>query len=159
MAFLSGDVRKENAVFLLVLAPIVLRLWYEAVVWRLEQGPQMLGFQVLHLAAGGAFAPVLAPIFLISFLAVYAYLLWVIVVVILRFVPKVRRGLSNVHLAVAGALSYLAFGYIAGFLQREDLPREALLAGSFLLTLLVLVAAWLVYSGFRRKAHDANVAV
>ena len=62
MAFLSGDVRKANAIFLLVLAPILVRLWYEAVVWRLEQGPQMLGFQVMHLAAGGDFAVVLAPL-------------------------------------------------------------------------------------------------
>jgi hypothetical protein len=53
MAFISGDVRKTNGVFLLILSPVMVRLWYEAVVWRIQSGPQMLGFQVLHLAAGG----------------------------------------------------------------------------------------------------------
>jgi hypothetical protein len=159
MAFLSGDVRKTNAVFLLMLLPIIVRLWYEAVVWRLEQGPQMLGFQVLHLAAGGAFALVVAPILLISYFVVYVYLLWVLAVVILRFVPRGRRGLANVHQAITGALAYIAFGCVANFLQNGNLSREEIIGGALLLTLPVSIAAWLIYSGIRMNTNGSNIAV
>jgi hypothetical protein len=156
MAILSGDIRKTNAVFLMVLAPIIVRIWYEAVVWRLDQGPQMLGFQVLHLAAGGEFAPVLAPLLLCSFLAVYVYLFWVIVVVVLRFIPRARRGLSNVHLAGAGALLYVVFGLVADFLQSKDLSRLVLVGAAVLLSAVVFVFGWLIYIGFKgKRAHIA----
>jgi predicted secreted protein len=156
MTFFSGDIRKANAVFLLVLAPIILRLWYEAVVWRLEQGPQMLGFQVLHLSAGGAYAPVLAPVFLFSFLAIYLYLLWVLVLVVMQFIKRAHPGPSNVRLAVVGALSFIAFAYAADYLQTDNLSRELIWGGAFLLTLIVVVDAWLIYSGLIKTIHGTT---
>jgi len=159
MTLISGDVRKANAVFLLVLTPIVLRLWYEAVVWRLEQGPQMLGFQVMHLAAGGPYAPVLAPVLLVSFFAIHIYFLWVLALVVLRFIPRARRGLTNVRLAVAGVFSYLAFAYVADFLQADDLSQVFVLGGALVLTLVVFVFAGLIYYGLRRVRYEGNGAV
>jgi hypothetical protein len=67
--------------------------------------------------------------------------------------------MSNVHFPVAGALCYIGFAYVADYLQTENLPRELILGGAFLLTLVVLVTAWLIYSGFRRGSHVANRAV
>ena len=149
MALLSGDIRKVNAIFLLVISPIIVRIWYEAVVWRLERGPQMLGFEVMHGAAGGPFAVALAPLLLFSLLAGYVYLLWVIVVAALRLIFR-RRQIFNVHFAAVGALCYIAFAYMADYLQADGLTHAGLLRGAFLLTMIVLAMAWLIYSGFRK---------
>jgi hypothetical protein len=61
----------------------------------------MLGFEVMHGAAGGAVAAVLAPLLLLSLLAGYMYLLWVLVIVALRLVSR-QRQLINVHFAAGG---------------------------------------------------------
>lgn len=155
MAVLSGDIRKANAIFLLVLTPIVVRIWYEAVVRRLERGPQMLGFEVVHGAAGGALAVILAPLLLFSLLAAYIYLLWVIVVLALRLIPR-QRQFINAHFAAVGALCFIAFGYITDHLQGDSLSHTGLLRGAFVLTVIVLIMAWLVYSGFRKSPRAAT---
>jgi hypothetical protein len=149
MAFISGDVRKSNAAFLLTVVPILVRLWYEAVVWRLEQGPQMLGFQVIHMAAGGSLAPVLGPLLLISFFALYVYLFWVAVLVLRRLIPGVRGKLFGVRLVGGCAILLVAFMAIADYLQQDELSKFSLLGGAFLLTACLFAAVALSYTGYR----------
>jgi hypothetical protein len=52
MSFWSVNLNRVNAIFLLLVTPIVVRFWVEAVVWRLERGRQMLGFSLIHGGAG-----------------------------------------------------------------------------------------------------------
>lgn len=154
MALLSGDARRVNATFLLVLAAIILRLWYEAVIWRIEQGPQMLGFQVMHFAAGGDFRTVLAPLLFFSFLAVYAYFLWAIWLGMSWLIPRKRKNLSNAHTAVIGVSCYVGYGATANTLQAEGLSQGVLLSGAALLTVFVFIFGWLIYFGFRKEGEN-----
>jgi hypothetical protein len=156
MALLSGDVRRANAVFLLVLAPLIVRIWYEAVVWRLQRGPQMLGFEVLHGVAGGL---VLGPLFLITLLVGYAYILWAFLLFVLQFIPAAARHFANMRLPVIGAFSYWVFFYVADLLQASDLSRTQVLLGAAVLMLIALAFVWLIYIGFRKAKVAREHAV
>jgi hypothetical protein len=151
MRFLTGDLRSTNAYFLLVVAPMMPRIWYEAVVWRLQHGPEMLGFQLMH--RGGLLAAVVS----ISLFATSIYIYWCILVSILHLISKSRREIYRIQYCCIGAICVVLFAYIADSLQQSQLTHEAIYAGAGAMAALALVIGWLVFAGFRRGGrHSAS---
>jgi hypothetical protein len=149
MSLLSGNLGRVNAIFLLLVTPIVVRFWIEAVVWRLERGRQMLGFSLIHGGAGWMTVPLL-----LSFAVIWIYALWVIVVIVLWAFPGPRRKMANPQRAVLGGVSVFLFFEIADFLQRE-ISMGVVLIGAAAMTALACVIGWLIYAGFRRQSYPS----
>jgi hypothetical protein len=149
MMRLSGNLGRVNAILLLLVAPIVVRVWIEAVVWRLQRGPQMLGFSLLHGGAGWLSVPLL-----LSFLAISVYSLWVIVVMTLWAIPASRRKIVQPHFVLLGGASLCVFMLIAQLLQ-QDMRAPLVWLGAAGLTALVGTMGWLTYAGFRRDEKGA----
>jgi hypothetical protein len=152
MAFLSGNIKSTNAVFLLALLPIMLRLWIEAVVWRLERGPQMIFFSLMHGDAG-----LLTPVLIASLLAIYVYWLWVAVIIVRWLIPKFRSTIHGVAAAFVGGVTVFAFFETGTFLQTR-LADTALYATVALMSLLGLVALGLITVGVRDLRKKTGVA-
>lgn len=152
MTIVSGTFRKTNAILLAFLLPILLRFWVEAVIWRLNGGPQMLGFSFMHGGAGW-----LTPVLIASFLATYVYFLWVVYVVFRWLIPALRRRDSGHYLPLLGAGAVILFFVVADYLQKELIP-VALVIGVILLSVLILAVAGFVFFGLKDVQSD-NVTI
>ena len=133
---------RVNAILLLLVAPIVVRFWVEAVVWRLERGPQMLGFSLAHGGAGWMTLPLI-----LSFLAIWIYAVWVVIAVVLWAIPRSRPRIAKPHRVVLGGVSLIAFFGIADFLQ-ADMSIAIVLLGAAAMSAFVGAIGWLIYAGF-----------
>jgi hypothetical protein len=138
----SKSLTRVNAILLLLLAPIVVRFWVEAVIWRLERGPQMLGFSLAHGGAGWMTLPLI-----LSFLTIGIYAVWVVVVIVLWALPLSRGKIAKPHRVVLGGVSLFAFLKIADFLQ-ADMSTAIVLMGAAAMTTFGGAIGWLIYAGF-----------
>lgn len=127
-----GGIANANGVLLLATLPFLLRIWLEAVVWRIDDGPQMLGFSLMHAGAGAFTVPLL-----ISLLAVVIYLFFALVVAALSIVPSIRARMLGTRWVIFGGLGVFGFEWLAGYLQ-SDLSAGLLYAGAFVLSAIVL---------------------
>ncbi len=160
MAFLTGDIRRANAIFLSMLAPITIRIWYEAVIWRMEQGPQMLGFQVMHLAAGGPYATIVAPVLLFSLMAWYVYAGWIVLIAVLGIVRQESQKPRNLRHAFFGGVLYIAFMLQADALQSQDFSEVGLWMGVTGLSCLGIALLSLGIVGFTKNPiGNARLAI
>jgi hypothetical protein len=141
-----GSVAKTNAGLLLLTLPFLLRLWVEAVAWRLERGPQMIGFSLAHGGAGVLTVPLL-----ISLLANLVYWLFVVIVVVLWLVPPVRARMDGVGLALLGGIGTFGFQALATLMQ-NDLPTVVLYAGAVAMSVLLVSLVAVIVASLRRKA-------
>lgn len=130
--------------------PAVLRFWMEAVIWRLNGGPQMLGFSLFHGGAGW-----LTPVLVVSFIATYLYFLWIASVGFRWVIPALRKrnGGHYVPLLAAGAI-YLFF-LLADQLQKNLAPA-VLAIGAILLSALVLVITGFVFYGLKNTERGSG---
>ena len=140
-----GSVARTNAGFLLLTLPFLVRLWVEAVAWRLERGPQMIGFSLAHGGVGVFTVPLLLSLF-----ASLMYWLFVAVVAVLWFVPSVRARMDGALLVVLGGVGTFGFQALATFMQNE-LPIAVLYAGAVALSALFVFLVAVTVSSFRRK--------
>ena len=138
----SKHLTRVNAILLLLLAPIVVRFWIEAVLWRLARGPQLLGFSLAHGGAGWMTLPLI-----LSFLTIWIYAVWVVIVVLLWAIPQSRGKIAKPHRVVLGGVSLFAFLTIADFLQ-GDVSIAILWVGAAAMSALVCAMGWLIYAGF-----------
>jgi hypothetical protein len=138
----SKSLTRVNAILLLLVAPIVVRFWVEAVVWRLQRGPQMLGFSLAHGGAGWMTLPLI-----LSFLTIWIYAAWVVIVVVLWAIPLFRGKIAKPHRVVLGGASLFAFLEIADFLQ-ADMSTALVLMGAAAMSTCVCAIGWLIYAGF-----------
>jgi hypothetical protein len=143
----SKSLTRANAIFLLVLAPIVVRFWIEAVVWRLERGPQMLGFSLAHGGAGWMTLPLI-----LSFLTIWIYAVWVALVIVLWAFRASRGKIAKPHHVALGGVSLFAFLEIADFLQ-ADLSTAIVLMGAAAMGAFACAIGWLIYAGFYPTAE------
>src|SRR4030042_6161020 len=144
MSLISGSFKRTNAIFLLLLLPILLRFWVEAVLWRLKEGPQMLGFQLMHGAAVW-----LTPVLFLSILATFTYYLWVAFVCVRWLIPTFRKQDRHHLWPLIGGGAVFLFYIVANFLQLKDLSPVQLYGNAVVLSLLVLVTVGLVFFGFK----------
>ncbi len=140
-----GKVTTANAALLLLALPFLLRLWVEAVAWRLERGPQMLGFSLAHGGAGALTVPLL-----ISLLANFVYWLFVAVVGVLWLFPTVRARLAGTALVLLGGTGTFGFQALATYMQ-NDLPTGVLYTGAVALSVLFVFLLAVTVVSFRRK--------
>ena len=138
---LPKDLTRTNAILLLLLAPIVVRFWVEAVVWRLERGPQMLGFSLAHGGAGWMTLPLL-----LSFLTIGIYAVWVVIVFVLWAIPLSRGRIARAHRVLLGGVSLFAFLAISDFLQ-ADISTAIVLLGAAAMGTSACAMGWLIYIG------------
>ena len=143
----SRSLTRINAILLLLLTPIVLRFWVEAVIWRLERGPQMLGFSLAHGGAGWMTLPLI-----LSFLTIGIYAVWVVIVIVLWAIPASRGKIAKPHRVVLGGVSVFAFLAIADFLQ-ADMSTTIVLMGAAAMSACVCAIGWLIYAGFSPTAE------
>jgi hypothetical protein len=152
MAQLSASLGRVNAVLLLLVTPFIVRIWVEAVVWRLLRGPQMLGFSLLHGGAGWMTLPLV-----LSFLTIYVYALWVVFIIVLWTIPASRKRITKPQLVVLGGGSVVVFFLIADFLQRV-MNLGLVFAGAAAMTAIVCLIVWLIYAGFRSHRRVGTAA-
>ena len=141
-----GSVAKTNAGLLLLTLPLLVRLWVEAVAWRLDRGPQMIGFSLAHGGAGVLTVPLL-----ISLLATLVYWLFVAVVAVLWLVPSVRARMDGIVFVLVGGIGTFGFQALATVMQ-NDLPVGVLYAGAIVLSALLLFLVAVTVASFRPKA-------
>lgn len=146
-----GKVAMVNGAFLLLTLPFLLRLWVEAVLWRIDRGPQMLGFSLMHGSAGVLTVPLV-----ISWLAIYAYWLFVVAVLMLWIVPALRGRMVGISLVLLGGVGTVGIQALAAYMQ-SDLPIGALYTGGFLLSALVVFLVIVAIASLRLKT-GARVA-
>jgi hypothetical protein len=146
----SKDLTRINAILLLLLAPIVVRFWVEAVVWRLERGPQMLGFSLAHGGAGWMTLPLL-----LSFLTIGIYAVWVGIVIVLWAIPLSRGRIARAHRVLLGGVSLFAFLTISELLQ-ADISTAIVLMGAAAMSMSVCAMGWLIYAGFYPTAETRS---
>jgi uncharacterized protein with PQ loop repeat len=132
-----------NAAFLLLTLPFLLRLWFEAVVLRIDSGPQMLGFSLVHGGAGALTIPLM-----ISWVATYIYWLFVIAVAALWLFPTVRARIVGTPHILLGGVGTLAVQALALYMQ-SDLPTFLLYAVAFLLSVIVMLLAVVAAASLR----------
>ncbi len=137
----SKSLTRVNAILLLLVAPILVRFWVEAVIWRLERGPQMLGFSLAHGGAGWMTLPLI-----LSFLTIWIYGVWVVIVIVLWAIPPFRGKVAQPHRVVLGGVSLFAFLAIADFLQAE-MSTAIVLLGAVVMSAFVCAIGWLIYAG------------
>jgi hypothetical protein len=147
----SKTLTRVNTILLLLLAPIVVRFWIEAVVWRLERGPQMLGFSLAHGGAGWMTVPLI-----LSFLTIWIYAVWVVIVIVLWTLPASRGKIAKPHRVVLGGVSLFAFLTIADFAQ-ADMGTAILLTAAASMTALVCAMGWLLYADLNVTAEPRGV--
>jgi hypothetical protein len=147
MNVLRGDLTRTNGLFLLCTTPLLVRIWIEAVVWRLRQGPQMVGFQLLHMAAGYWTVPLL-----LSLLILWLYELWAAVVGVRALVPAWRHLASGKRFIALGVASVFLFFYVGDLIQSELTPA-AIYAGAAAMGALFLLVLWVA---LRRSAAPAR---
>ena len=138
---------KVNAVFLLLVLPFFLRLWIEAVVWRIERGPQMLGFSLIHGGAGTFTAPIV-----LSYLSMFLYWMFVAAVALMWLFPSVRKQMAGTKLIIFGGTSTFAFVVVAEYMQTE-LPVAVLYLGALALSALACLFLWLSFLSFREPEN------
>ena len=143
----SESLTRVNAILLLLLAPIVVRFWVEAVIWRLARGPQMLGFSLAHGGAGWMTLPLI-----LSFFTIGIYAAWVVIVIVLWAIPPFRGKIAKPHRVVLGGVSLFAFLAIADFLQ-ADMSTAIVLMGAAALSTFVCAIGWLIYADFYPTAE------
>jgi hypothetical protein len=137
MNVLHGDLTRTNGLFLLCTTPLLVRIWIEAVVWRLYEGPQMLGFQVQHLAAGYWTVPLFA-----SLLVYWLYQLWAVIVG-LSALPSSRRASTSGKRFIALGFGATFLFFFVGDLMQSEIPRTAIYAGAAVMIGLFLFVVWL----------------
>jgi hypothetical protein len=142
-----GSVARTNAGLLLLTLPFLARLWVEAVAWRLERGPQMIGFSLAHGGAGAFTVPVL-----ISLLATLVYGLFVAVVALLWLIPPMRARMDGTVFVLLGGIGTFGFQALAALMQ-NDLPVSLLYAGAAALSALFVLLVAVMVASFRRKAR------
>ena len=147
----SESLTRVNAILLLLLAPIVVRFWVEAVIWRLARGPQMLGFSLAHGGAGWMTLPLI-----LSFLTIGIYAVWVVIVIVLWAIPRSRARFAKPHHAVLGGVSLFAFLEIADFLQ-ADMSTAMVLLGAAAMSTFACAMGWLIYAGFSPSAETQRL--
>jgi hypothetical protein len=131
---------------LLLALPFLLRLWVEAVAWRLERGPQLLGFSLAHGGAGVLTVPLL-----ISLLAHFVYWVFVAVVGVLWLLPALRVRMAGTVLVLLGGIGTFGFQVLATYMQ-NDLSSSVLYAGAVGLSALLVFLVAVTIVSFRRKA-------
>jgi hypothetical protein len=146
----SRSLTRVNAILLLLLAPIMVRFWVEAVIWRLERGPQMLGFSLAHGGAGWMTLPLI-----LSFLIIWIYAGWVVVVIVLWAIPRFRGKIAKPYRVVLGGVSLFAFLAIADFLQ-ADMSTAIVLMGAAAMNTCACAIGWLIYVGFYPTAETGG---
>ena len=146
----SGLVAKVNAAFLILILPFFIRMWIEAVVWRIQRGPQMLGFSLIHAGAGIFTIPIMA-----GFLALFLYWIFVGVVVVLWLIPAVRRKMAGTLWVVLGGAATWAFDTVADYLQRE-LPFAVICLGALVLSALLGSFVLLAVLSLRKPRNVAG---
>jgi len=137
MNLFRGDLRRTNAVFVLCAVPLLVRVWIEAVGWRLSRGPQMVGFSLMHGGAGYWTIPLIA-----SLLAIQIYMLWAAAVAIRSIHPVWRSEASGKRLIALGLASIWLYLYVGDSMQVE-LPPALLYLGALGMTVLLLGLVWL----------------
>jgi hypothetical protein len=147
----SESLTRVNAIFLLLLAPIVVRFWVEAVIWRLARGPQMLGFSLAHAGAGWMTLPLI-----LSFLTIGIYAVWVVIVTVLWAIPRSRGKFAKAHRVVLGGVSLFAFLGIAESLQ-APMSTALVLLGAAAMSTFVGAIGWLIYAGFSPTRPDPKM--
>jgi hypothetical protein len=147
----SKALTRINAIFLLLLAPIVVRFWVEAVIWRLARGPQMLGFSLAHAGAGWMTLPLI-----LSFLTIGIYAVWVVIVLVLWAIPRFRGKFAQPHRVVLGGVSLFAFFGIADFLQ-ADMSTALVLLGAAAMSMFACSMGWLIYAGLYPTAETQGL--
>jgi hypothetical protein len=147
----SKGLTRTNAIFLVLLAPIVVRFWVEAVVWRLARGPQMLGFSLAHGGAGWMTLPLI-----LSFLTIGIYAVWVVIVLVLWAIPQSRRKFAKAHRVALGGASLFAFLATADFLQ-ADMSTAIVLLGAAAMSTCVCAIGWLIYAGLFPTAEPQGL--
>ena len=147
----SKNLTRVNAILLLLVAPIVARFWVEAVVWRLERGPQMLGFSLAHGGAGWMTLPLI-----LSFLAIWIYAAWVVVAMVLWAIPRSRRRIAKPQRVVLGGVSLYAFLEIADFLQ-ADMSTAIVLLGAAAMSAFACAIGWLIYADLSPTAETQSL--
>jgi hypothetical protein len=140
-----GRVTTANAALLLLALPFLLRVWVEAVAWRLERGPQMLAFSLAHGGAGVLTVPLL-----ISLLANFVYWLFVAVVGVLSLFPNVRVRMAGTVLVLLGGIGTFVFQALATYMQ-NDLPTGVLYTAAVALSVLLVFLVALTVVSFGRK--------
>jgi hypothetical protein len=147
----SKSLTRVNAILLLLLAPIVVRFWVEAVIWRLARGPQMLGFSLAHGGAGWLTLPLI-----LSFLTIGIYAVWVVIVIVLWAIPRSRGKVAKPHHVLLGGVSLFALLRIADFLQ-ADMSTAIVLLGAAAMSTFVCAIGWLIYVGFFPTAETKGL--
>lgn len=140
-----GSVVTTNGGLLLLTLPFLARLWVEAVAWRLERGPQMIGFSLAHGGAGVFTVPLV-----ISLLATLVYWLFVVVVALLWLVPPARARMEGIVLVLLGGIGTFGFQALAALMQ-NDLPSSVLYAGAVVLSATFVLLVAVTVASFRRK--------
>ena len=146
----SSLVAKANGAFLLLILPFYIRMWIEAVVWRIQRGPQMLGFSLIHAGAGIFTIPIM-----VGFLGMFLYWLFVAAVVVLWLFPSVRRKMQGTLWVVLGGAATWAFNSLSEFLQRE-LPALVVYLGALVLTALLGSLVLLAILSLRKPRNLAE---
>ena len=84
---------------------------------------------------------------ILSFLTIWIYAAWVVIVIVLWAIPASRGKIAKPHRVVLGGVSLFAFLRIADFLQ-ADMSTATVLIGAAAMTTLVYAIGWLIYAGF-----------
>lgn len=140
---------KANAVFLFLSLPFFLRIWVEAVLWRFDTGPQMLGFSFMHGGAGLFTIPIA-----FSLIATSAYWLFVVVVALLWLIPPARKEMTGTKLVILGGAATLASSVLASLLQLP-LSQPTLYLGAALLSALMGASVWLAILSLKQAKRVA----
>lgn len=153
MNIFRGDLKRTNAVFVLCALPLLIRLGHEAIVWRLADGPQMVGFRLMHAGAGKWTVLLFA-----SFFAIQIYMLWSAIVAIRSFFPSWRAAASGKRFILVGLGLIWLYLFTGDYLQ-VDLPKTAIYAGAtamaiLLLCMLGLAATSLLRMQVPKTGHD-----
>ena len=139
-----------NGLFLVVSAPMLVRLWVEAVLWRIERGPQMLAFSLMHGGAGALTVPLV-----VSLVTLYVYGLFALVIAVAWLIPSVRARITGIGSVLLGVVGASAFQALAILLQRE-LPTSLLYVGAIVLSA-VLVFLFVVAVNSFREGYGVHV--
>jgi len=148
MSTKTYNLKRINAIFIMFLAPIIIRIWWEAVVWRLTQGPQMLGFSMVHGGAGW-----LSPILIISWISTYVYILYAIVISFLSVVKGINDRLLGKRYILIGALCVVVFAVVTDKLQSQ-LSKPILYGGIAIVSGFALLLLWLPANYFLTKKKE-----
>jgi hypothetical protein len=134
-----------NGALLLLTLPFLLRLWVEAVVWRIDRGPQMLGFSLVHGGAGVLTVPLV-----ISWLVTHVYLLFAVIVAVLWIVPALRVRMVGALLVVLEGVGTFVSQALAASMQNGP-PLWLLYAEALVLSVLIVLLVVAAVASLRLK--------